>query len=91
MADMCTWSGDWAVKTQIPELNKMFVLGINEIHQGAFSECSPTSFFPFLPFPHPNETSLVNHSTCPNQPTLTQDAQHVTEYTEALGKLFFST
>lgn len=78
---MCTWSEDWAVKTQIPELNKMFVLGINEIHQGAFSEYSPTSFFPFLPFPHPNETSLVNHSTCPNQPTLTQDAQkHLVNY-----------
>lgn len=68
----------------------MFVLGISEMHQRELSEYSPTNLllpFPFLLFPHPSQISLVNHSTCPNQPRLTQDAQHRMEYTETLGKL----
>lgn len=45
--------------------------------------------FPFLHFPYPSQTLLVNHSTCLNQSRPTQDAQHRTQYTEALDKLLF--
>lgn len=68
----------------------MFVLGISELHQRELSEYSPTNLllpFPFLPLPHASQISLVNHSTCPNQPRLTQDAQHRIKFTETLGKL----